>query len=115
MNTPSNTVVQPPTRGVPLLAVIVLVLGVYALSIYANLSFAVTNRADLRYFPPFKRGVDMNNNRHLGAEYLSIAEALVAGRGFADPFKEQTGPTAWMPPVYPALLAGLLWVCDGNK
>jgi hypothetical protein len=115
MNKPSNVLVSAPSRGVSLLAVIAVVMGVYGLAIYANLSFAVTKRADLRFFPPFERGVDMNMNRHLGAEYYCIAEALWHGRGFADPFQEKTGPTAWMPPVLPALLAGLLWVCDGNK
>jgi hypothetical protein len=42
---------------------------------------------------------------HLGAEYYNIALALVDGRGYADPFAELSGPTAWMPPLYPALLA----------
>lgn len=47
---------------------------------------------------------------HLGAEYFNISQALVDGRGFADPFAEPTGPTAWMPPLLPALLASALWV-----
>lgn len=45
---------------------------------------------------------------HLGAEYFHIARALADGRGFSDPFGEATGPTAWVPPVFPALIAGLL-------
>src|SRR5690606_18841975 len=43
------------------------------------------------------------------------ARALVAGEGFSNPFRESTGPTAWMPPVLPAILAALLWVCDGDR
>jgi hypothetical protein len=46
--------------------------------------------------------------RHLGAEYFNVAQALVDGRGYADPFAEATGPTAWMPPLYTVVLAGLL-------
>lgn len=45
---------------------------------------------------------------HLGGEYFHIGRALADGRGFSDPFGEHTGPTAWMPPVYPLLLAGLI-------
>src|SRR5688572_5479844 len=48
--------------------------------------------------------------RHLGAEYFNIAQALVDGRGYADPFGEATGPTAWMPPAYTVVLAALLFV-----
>jgi len=45
---------------------------------------------------------------HLGGEYRCIAQALAAGRGFSDPFGVPTGPTAWMPPVFPVLMAVLL-------
>src|SRR3954452_22316039 len=60
-----------PDRGMPILVMLFLIIAVYACSIYANLSFAVTSSADYRYFPPFKRGVNKNDNRHLGAEYFS--------------------------------------------
>lgn len=53
-------------------------------------------------------------NWHLGAEYNSIARAIYAGRGFSDPFKTESGPTAWMPPVLSYFLAGLYWVTDFN-
>ncbi len=42
-----------------------------------------------------------------GAEYGNIAKALIAGRGFADPFGAPTGPTAWMPPLLVFYLAGI--------
>jgi hypothetical protein len=77
---------------------------------YANLSFFVHHPADFRFFPPFQAGYNRNSNRHLGAEYMNIARALVGRRGFSDPFAAGTGPTAWMPPVYPVLLAALLWL-----
>jgi 4-amino-4-deoxy-L-arabinose transferase-like glycosyltransferase len=35
----------------------------------------------------------------------NIAHSLAIGQGFASPFRINTGPTAWMPPVYPLLLA----------
>ena len=65
---------------------------IFGCAIWANLSFAVTNKANLKYFPPFKAFHDAMDNHHLGAEYYNIARAMVAGRGFADPFAEQTGP-----------------------
>lgn len=37
----------------------------------------------------------------------NIAVSVAQGHGFASPFRVNTGPTAWMTPVYPALLAGV--------
>src|SRR5579859_3668557 len=37
----------------------------------------------------------------------NIANALVQGRGFGDVFRKPTGPTAWLAPVYPSLLAAI--------
>ena len=88
---------------------------VVLLSIYANLSFAVTDPGNFRYFPPFQAGHNANMNRNLGSEYFNIAGALAAGEGFSNPFSERTGPTAWMPPVLPTILAGLLWACAGER
>jgi hypothetical protein len=42
-----------------------------------------------------------------GWEMGRIARALVTGFGYADPFTGHTGPTAWVPPLYPLLLAGV--------
>lgn len=36
-----------------------------------------------------------------------IGCALVQGRGYASPFHDANGPTAWLAPIYPSLLAGL--------
>jgi hypothetical protein len=113
---PPRTVPPLPVRPFPRRAFVLLTVAVVAGSLYANLSFAVTNPADYRYFPLFRPGVNLNQNGHLAtrSEYGHIARALTAGRGFADPFPEPTGPTAWMPPALPVLLAGLLWACRGN-
>jgi hypothetical protein len=37
----------------------------------------------------------------------SIAFALATGKGFSSPFRKETGPTAWLTPVYPLLVAGI--------
>ncbi len=37
----------------------------------------------------------------------NIASALAQGRGFSDAFRKPTGPTAWLAPVYPSLLAAI--------
>ena len=102
-------------RGTPLPAVVVLVAAVYACSIYANLSFTVTDPADYRFFPPFQPRVNANQNRHLGGEYFNMARSLVRGEGFAHPFDRPTGPTAWQSPVLPTILGGLLWACGGSR
>ncbi|MBS1820469.1 MAG: glycosyltransferase family 39 protein [Acidobacteria bacterium] len=39
-----------------------------------------------------------------------IARSLVTGHGFANPFRGLTGPTAWLPPVYPLIIAGVFKV-----
>lgn len=95
--------------------VLFLITAVVGCSFYANLSLLVKDSALYRFFPPFQRNVNRNHNDHLGAEYYSIARAIVAGRGYADPFRAETGPTAWMAPVLPCLLAGLHWVTGGDK
>src|SRR6202789_1370396 len=42
-----------------------------------------------------------------GWEMGRIARALVNGFGYADPFTGHSGPTAWSPPLYPLLIAGV--------
>jgi hypothetical protein len=39
-----------------------------------------------------------------------IARSIVQGNGFSSPLHAPTGPTAWMTPVYPVLLAGVFWL-----
>jgi dolichyl-phosphate-mannose-protein mannosyltransferase len=36
-----------------------------------------------------------------------IAYSLAAGKGFASPFQRDSGPTAWLAPIYPLIVAGL--------
>ena len=103
------------SRETLFLVPIVLAVAVCGCAVYANLSFAVSNKANYRYFPPFERNVNENHNRHLGAEYFNIARSMVRGQGFANPFDAVTGSTAWMPPLLPTLLVGLLWACDSDR
>ena len=42
-----------------------------------------------------------------GWEMGRIARALATGFGYADPFTGHSGPTAWVPPLYPLLLAAV--------
>jgi hypothetical protein len=42
-----------------------------------------------------------------GWEMGRIARALATGFGYSDPFTGHSGPTAWVPPLYPLLLAGI--------
>lgn len=42
-----------------------------------------------------------------GWEMGRIAQSLAEGHGFANPFENPTGPTAWEPPAYPFLMAGV--------
>lgn len=42
-----------------------------------------------------------------GWEMGRVARALATGYGCADPFVGHTGPTAWVPPLYPLLIAAV--------
>ena len=44
---------------------------------------------------------------HFQTETGFIAYSLVTGKGFSSPQGEQSGPTAWLTPIYPLLIAGI--------
>ncbi|HXC43387.1 MAG TPA: glycosyltransferase family 39 protein [Candidatus Dormibacteraeota bacterium] len=48
-----------------------------------------------------------DNNFGFGWEMGSIGAAIASGHGFSNPFGPPTGPTAWEPPLYPYLVAGV--------
>ncbi len=48
-----------------------------------------------------------NDHFGFGWEMARIARAMVTGYGYADPFNGHTGPTAWVTPAYPLLIAGV--------
>jgi hypothetical protein len=45
-------------------------------------------------------------NFNFGFEAGRIARSLVTGDGYGNPFNGKSGATAWLPPVYPLLMAG---------
>jgi 4-amino-4-deoxy-L-arabinose transferase-like glycosyltransferase len=47
---------------------------------------------------------------HFGYETGRIARSIVQGHGFSSPLFADTGPTAWMSPVYPYVVAGVFKV-----
>jgi hypothetical protein len=48
-----------------------------------------------------------DGNFGFGWEMGRIAASLASGKGFSNPFGPATGPTAWEPPLYPYLTAGV--------
>ena len=40
----------------------------------------------------------------------NIAMSLATGKGFSSPTRRDTGPTAWLPPIYPVLIAAIFRV-----
>jgi 4-amino-4-deoxy-L-arabinose transferase-like glycosyltransferase len=51
-----------------------------------------------------------DDNFGFGWEMGRIAASLASGHGFSSPFGTATGPTAWEPPLYPYLTAGVFLV-----
>jgi len=51
-----------------------------------------------------------DNNFGFGWEMGRIGASLATGQGFSNPFGPATGPTAWEPPLYPYLTAGVFVV-----
>ncbi|MDE1178605.1 MAG: hypothetical protein PW789_18680 [Edaphobacter sp.] len=52
----------------------------------------------------------LNDHFQFGWEAGRIARALVTGYGYADPFTGHSGPTAWLAPLYPLLMAAVFKV-----
>ncbi|HZQ69227.1 MAG TPA: glycosyltransferase family 39 protein [Terriglobales bacterium] len=49
----------------------------------------------------------LDDNFSFGWEMGRIGRSLALGQGFSNPFNEPSGPTAWEPPLYPFLIAGV--------
>src|SRR5215472_9155871 len=54
---------------------------------------------------------DYQDHLLFGFETGRIARSIVEGRGFGNPISVPSGPTAWLTPVYPYLLAGVFKLC----
>ncbi|MGA8430667.1 MAG: glycosyltransferase family 39 protein [Candidatus Sulfotelmatobacter sp.] len=46
-----------------------------------------------------------------GWEMGRVARSIAQGQGFSNPYGGNTGPTAWEPPLYPYLMAGVFKIC----
>lgn len=47
-----------------------------------------------------------DHNWEFGYEAGRLASHLVTGQGYSSPFNGPSGPSAWLPPLYPLLMAG---------
>ena len=74
----------------------------------AVIAFAL--RLGLIFFGHTYKFYNHNHNFSFGWEMGSIGRSLAAGEGFSSPFGPETGPTAWEPPLYPLLIAGVFQV-----
>ncbi|HEY6943856.1 MAG TPA: hypothetical protein VI431_01860, partial [Candidatus Acidoferrum sp.] len=75
---------------------------IFALALGTRLGFAWNQQ---RKFPH-----DVLAPAMFSQETGSIAASLATGKGFSSPFGKETGPTAWLTPVYPLLVAGVFRV-----
>ena len=51
-----------------------------------------------------------DDNFEFGWEMGRVARSITQGHGFSSPYEGNTGPTAWEPPLYPYLMAGVFKV-----
>jgi hypothetical protein len=85
------------------------VLIILAFAVYAHVFYRLD--AGRYMLPPFRPELPREPFvGNLGAENRLLGHHLAEGQGFVDPFGAGTGPTAWMSPVYPAIVAGLMRV-----
>ena len=62
-------------------------------------------------FPPAAPITDPEKQGwYFGYEIGRVARSIAEGHGFGSPFHGNTGPTAWLAPIYPYLLAGVFRV-----
>jgi hypothetical protein len=57
-----------------------------------------------------ERKLPVIDNVPFGYETGSIARSIAQGKGFSSPFSTETGPTIWLTPIFPYLLAGVFKV-----
>ncbi|HTF88918.1 MAG TPA: hypothetical protein VK843_10955 [Planctomycetota bacterium] len=59
------------------------------------------------------RAADGRSAWDFGHEAACLGQSIWLGHGLADPWAHGTGPSAWLTPPYPALIASLMAVFDG--
>jgi hypothetical protein len=77
------------------------------LSLSVILVFAFVLRAGLFYGIQLRAKTPIIYPVPFGYETGSIAKSIATGKGFSSPLRVPTGPTAWLTPIYPYLLAGV--------
>lgn len=55
----------------------------------------------------YMRSFQFQDNWKFGFETGRIARSIASGQGFSSPLQGPSGPTAWLPPIYPYMLAGI--------
>lgn len=82
-------------------------LFILATSLWAIVAVAVFTRTWFAVDQSRKISPEVLATVSFAQEAGSIAYSLSAGHGFSAPFRKDTGPTAWLAPVYPVVLATL--------
>jgi 4-amino-4-deoxy-L-arabinose transferase-like glycosyltransferase len=55
----------------------------------------------------YMQSFQIQDNWKFGFETGRIAASIASGQGFSSPLQGLSGPTAWLPPIYPYMLAGI--------
>jgi len=77
------------------------------LSLSVIVVFAFAIRVGLVWYAQKTARVPIITAPPFGYETGRIARSIAIGEGFSSPLSIQTGPTAWLTPIYPYLLAGV--------
>jgi len=79
-------------------------------SLWLIVAVALLCRAGYAYYEVRETPADVLAKVPFAQETGNIAMSLATGKGFGSPTRRDTGPTAWLPPVYPLLIAGIFRV-----
>ncbi len=85
------------------------ILALVSVTFYCQLPWWLNDRSWNEWVPPYVDVIDPAHPDHLGVEHLNVAKSICQNGSFANPFKTQTGSTAWIAPLFPSVLAVLLW------
>lgn len=86
------TDMPPQRRGTSVAMIVLIALALRLAVIFIGHTYRINPRNDFQNF---------------GFEMGRVARSLATGQGFSSPFDIPTGPTALVPPLFPALLAGI--------
>jgi len=81
--------------------------GKFLVSPFTVASAALIIRLIFLYFLFHSQPTPTGNRYVIGYETGSIAASIANGRGYSSPLYSESGPTAWITPVYPYLLAAV--------